>query len=364
MKIQIVISAISLLLVGIVSATPAFGQYAEVAKIREATQVLNEIQSVPLSGIPDGELQHCSAVVIVPNVIKIGFVASGRHGKGIAMVRTEDGTWGNPIFVSLTGGGFGWQAGIQSTDVIMLFKSRETVESMLTGRFTIGADASVAAGPVGRQASAATDAQLKAEILSYSRSRGLFAGVALDGSALTIDNAANTAFYGANAALLPNSLIRQKDLPVPQEVRTLQTALGNPAPAPVPGGAIVTPHPVPTVLPTPAAPQAIEVVRRELDASSRSLNVLVDANWQQYLAMPSEVYQPGLLPSIVSIQGSLDHFNTVQYDPKYQALQVLPEFKRTHDLLRQYLFLLRHSQSTEPATSTLPQQQPVQPSIR
>ncbi|HEY0179704.1 MAG TPA: lipid-binding SYLF domain-containing protein, partial [Dokdonella sp.] len=111
-------------------------------------------------------------------------------------VKTRDGTWSNPSFVSLTGGSVGFQAGVSSTDVILVFRTQRGVDSIVHGKFTLGADASAAAGPVGRSAQASTDAQLKAEIYSYSRSRGLFAGAALDGSALTIDNDANQSVYG------------------------------------------------------------------------------------------------------------------------------------------------------------------------
>jgi lipid-binding SYLF domain-containing protein len=161
-----------------------------------AVRVLKEIMMAPDKAIPKDLLQNAHAIAVVPDVIKAGFVVGGRHGDGLISVKTRDGTWSNPSFVSLTGGSVGFQAGVSSTDVVLVFRTQRGVDSIVHGKFTLGADASAAAGPVGRSATASTDAQLKAEIYSYSRSRGLFAGAALDGSALTIDNDANQAVYG------------------------------------------------------------------------------------------------------------------------------------------------------------------------
>lgn len=161
-----------------------------------AVRVLKEIMMAPDKAIPKDLLQNAHAIAVVPDVIKAGFVVGGRHGDGLISVKTRDGTWSNPSFVSLTGGSVGFQAGVSSTDVVLVFRTQRGVDSIVHGKFTLGADASAAAGPVGRSATASTDAQLKAEIYSYSRSRGLFAGASLDGSALTIDNDANQAVYG------------------------------------------------------------------------------------------------------------------------------------------------------------------------
>lgn len=161
-----------------------------------AVRVLKEIMMAPDKAIPKDLLENAHAIAVVPDVIKAGFVVGGRHGDGLISVKTRDGTWSNPSFVSLTGGSVGFQAGVSSTDVVLVFRTQRGVDSIVHGKFTLGADASAAAGPVGRSATASTDAQLKAEIYSYSRSRGLFAGAALDGSALRIDNDANQAVYG------------------------------------------------------------------------------------------------------------------------------------------------------------------------
>ena len=158
--------------------------------IRQSEQVLAEIMAIPARRIPETLLAEAQGVVIVPNVIKVGFIAGVRRGHGVVMVRDNDGEWSLPQFLTLTGGSVGWQAGIQGTDVVLVFTTKKGVEGLLGGKFTIGADASATAGPVGRNAAAATDATLRSEILSYSRSRGLFLGVAIDGSVLEIDQEA------------------------------------------------------------------------------------------------------------------------------------------------------------------------------
>ena len=168
----------------------------ETKVVRNAVEVLEDISAIPEKGIPPTLLQNAYGITVVPGVIKIGFVVGGRHGRGVVLVRDDRGGWSNPVFISLTGGSVGWQIGAQSTDVILVFKSMKSIDGIMKGKFTLGADAAIAAGPVGRRAEAATDAQFKAEIYSYSRSRGLFAGVSVEGAALQIDDEANADFYG------------------------------------------------------------------------------------------------------------------------------------------------------------------------
>jgi len=179
------------------SATAAFAGSREDARARNAVRVLTEIQAIPESAIPDKLLDEARAIVVVPDTIKAGLVIGGRRGHGLLSVKNPDGTWSNPSFVTLTGGSIGFQAGVQSADVVLAFRSDRGLESIVNGKFTLGADAGVAAGPLGRNASTATDGELKAEIWSWSRARGLFAGVALDGAVLAIDDEANQAVYGA-----------------------------------------------------------------------------------------------------------------------------------------------------------------------
>jgi lipid-binding SYLF domain-containing protein len=167
-------------------------------RARNAVRVLNEIQEIPEQGIPDKLLDEGRAIVVIPDTIKAGLVIGGRRGHGLMSVKNPDGSWSNPVFVKLTGGSIGFQAGVQSSDVVLVFRNDRSLDNLVNGKFTLGADAGVAAGPVGRNAAAATDGQLKAEIWSWSRARGLFAGVALDGAVLQIDDAANLDAYGTN----------------------------------------------------------------------------------------------------------------------------------------------------------------------
>lgn len=151
--------------------------------------------------IPAGLIRDCAAIAIIPDVIKAGFVIGGRHGKGVLLVRTKSGGWSDPAFIDIKGGSVGWQAGVQSADIVLVFRTPRGVENIAEGKFTLGADAGIAAGPLGRQAEASTDSAFKAEILSYSRSRGLYAGLSLQGSSLQEDRKANKKFYGAEATM-------------------------------------------------------------------------------------------------------------------------------------------------------------------
>jgi lipid-binding SYLF domain-containing protein len=189
-----------LLLTGLAMLLPTMAVHAEdppLVRASNAVRVLSDIMQAPDKAIPQDLLRDAKAIAVIPDLLKVGFVFGGRRGEGLISVKSPDGTWSNPSFITMTGGSVGFQAGVSSTDVVLVFRTQRGVDSIVRGKFTLGADASAAAGPVGRTATAATDGQLKAEIYSYSRTRGLFAGVALDGSALRIDYDANAAVYGA-----------------------------------------------------------------------------------------------------------------------------------------------------------------------
>ena len=164
--------------------------------LTDATAVLTELEAIPKQGIPSSLIADAQAIAVIPRVIKAGFLIGGRGGHGVVLVRGENGTWSEPTFVNIGGASVGFQAGVQATDLVLVFRNRKALERILDGKgkLTLGADAAVAAGPVGRQAQAGTDAKLKSEILSYSRSRGLFAGVALDGAILAPDDRANRSY--------------------------------------------------------------------------------------------------------------------------------------------------------------------------
>lgn len=202
------------------------------ATLLNATQVLNELKGAPDQSVPNWLLERAYAVAVVPEVIKVGLILGGRRGSGAMVMRRPDGGWGNPIFINLTGGSFGFQWGVQSTDVVLVFTSKASVEGLVGGKVTLGADASVAAGPVGRQTAAATDIGLNAQVYSYSRSKGLFLGVSLDGSALTIDNSANEAYYG-KPGVLASELTAPNAPRAPESAAQFIAAIGGIAqPAP------------------------------------------------------------------------------------------------------------------------------------
>ncbi len=177
------------------ASTGAWAQAREEGRLLMASQVLEELRNSRDQYIPDKLLERAYAIAVIPDMTKIAFFAGGRRGHGVLVVRDKDGRFTSPTFITMTGGSFGWQWGVQSTDIMLVFTTRKGVEGITGGKFTLGADASVAAGPVGRQASASTDTSFKAEVYSYSRTRGVFAGLSLDGTALTIDDEANETFY-------------------------------------------------------------------------------------------------------------------------------------------------------------------------
>lgn len=169
----------------------------EEGRLLTATEVLQEVQVMPDQQIPDALLSRAYGIAVIPDVTKVAFIFGGRHGNGVLVVRDKlNSPWSNPTFVSLTGGSWGFQAGAQSSDIVLVFTTKTGIEGIAGGKLTLGADASVATGPVGRQGSAATDIGFNAEIYSYARTRGLFGGIALDGSVISIDRSANAALYG------------------------------------------------------------------------------------------------------------------------------------------------------------------------
>jgi SH3 domain-containing YSC84-like protein 1 len=164
-------------------------------RVEASADVLNEIQAAPDKGIPEDVLRSAECVAVVPSMIKGAFIVGGNHGRGIASCRTPNG-WSSPAFFVVTGGSIGWQIGGQAIDVVMLIMNKNGMKRLLSSEFQLGADASVAAGPVGRQADAGTDWKMRAEVLTYSRARGLFAGVSLNGAVIKQDKDSTREFYG------------------------------------------------------------------------------------------------------------------------------------------------------------------------
>lgn len=188
------IAPLAALLAALLLPALAAAQTREDAKLITATQVLNELRATPDQSIPTWLFDRAYGIAVIPDVIKGAFMFGGRHGNGVLSARDGNGRFSEPVFISLTGGSFGWQIGAQAADVVLVFASQRSLENFARGQFTLGASASVAAGPMGRVGEAA--AGKDAEIYSYSRARGLFAGVALDGTVLAFDRKANRNFYG------------------------------------------------------------------------------------------------------------------------------------------------------------------------
>jgi len=171
-------------------------QTDEGARAANAAAVLGEIMDAPDQAIPEGLMKKAYGIAVIPHVVKGAFGIGGRFGKGLVAQRNADGGWGTPLFIEIGGGSFGLQLGVEATDVIMVFTNHAGIQPLLKGKLKIGADASATAGPVGRKAEVGTDILLKSAIYSYSRSKGLFAGVALDGAVLQLDDDANKSVYG------------------------------------------------------------------------------------------------------------------------------------------------------------------------
>ncbi|HVW39035.1 MAG TPA: lipid-binding SYLF domain-containing protein [Pirellulales bacterium] len=314
-----------LLVVGLLMETASANRGPE-RTVELSTQVLHDIMGIPVRRIPEKLLADAQGIAIIPEVIKVGFVGGIRRGRGVVMVRDRDGDWGLPQFVILTGGSVGWQAGIQSTDVILVFRTKKSIEGLLSGKFTLGAGASVAAGPVGRSAEAATDAELKAEILSYSRGRGVFAGVAIDGSAIEIDGQSHQSFYGSPANVLPTV--------VPDSAMRLLTEVAS-----LTGGR----EPQAIAAPIPGDPSAggpvgtsADDLRARLASDATKLQALLDRRWQEHLALPAAVFSTDKHATADSLRAALERFDRIAADTRYRGLQQRPEFQATHDDLRQY----------------------------
>ena len=197
----------------------------QIEQSEKASKAFNEIMAAPDKGIPQNLIDSAKCVAVFPSVLKAGFIAGGRGGRGVASCRTASG-WSAPAFFNLGGGSVGLQIGAESTDFVMLVMNDKGMNSLLSDQFTLGGDISVAAGPVGRQASAETDAKLKAEILSYSRSKGLFAGLELKGVVIKPDKDDIKEVYGENVTAR-DVLNGNKPASAPSAVSSFPTTLSR-----------------------------------------------------------------------------------------------------------------------------------------
>jgi lipid-binding SYLF domain-containing protein len=244
----------------VAAANSAWAGAREEGRLLTATEVLEDVRAMPDVRLPDTLLAHAYGIAVIPDVTKVAFIFGGRHGNGVLVVRDKlSDPWSNPCFVSLTGGSWGFQAGAQSSDIILVFTTKRGIEGIAGGKITLGADASVATGPVGRQGSAGTDITFDAEIYSYARTRGLFGGLAVDGSVMAIDRSANASVYhqsGITASEIfagqspPPPATAQRFLERLAEVTRSAARAATPPSAPAPG-----------VPPSSNAPPAAEPAR-------------------------------------------------------------------------------------------------------
>jgi len=225
MKKRLTLSALTVIITILLSLGTVAAASKETKKINDATEVMEAISAIPEKGIPTSLLAKARGIAVMPGVIKLGFVVGGRYGKGVMAVRRNKG-WTDPVFLTMGGASVGYQIGAQSTDIILVFMSKKSVDGIISGKVTLGVDASVAAGPVGRHAEASTDILLKSEIYSYSRSRGLFAGFSFEGGVLQIDDQADEKFYGSKD-ITPEDIFAGKIRSVPASAKKFKRSLSK-----------------------------------------------------------------------------------------------------------------------------------------
>ncbi len=308
----------ALVLAAMGEGVPASAQMRETQTVDRSTAVLVELSRIPEDGIPPALLQSAEGIAIIPGVIKAGFLASARFGRGVVLVKSKQQVWSEPVFVTLAGGGFGFQAGAQATDLILVFTNRRAIDGFLVGRgkFTLGADASVAAGPLGRQVSAGTDVRLQSEILTYSRSRGLFAGISLEGASLALDWQANVSYYGEVAS--PSDVLAGRIKSEPPSAAKLRgwltyfsgaptagtaprgTTPGAPAAPngePLPGGDVLPPEAPPLANPDDLPPEAgASTVTGPPVATSARVPTQRSGGWRRASAVDPTRIEPPLDP--------------------------------------------------------------------
>ncbi len=260
---QRIIALLTLVLALALGSGAAIADAKTDKRLENSRKVFESFTDLSEQSVPTWLLERAYGIVVVPQVVKGAVFFGGRGGRGVMSVRNPDGSWSNPVFVTLAGGSWGFQFGVQASDVVLVLMSRKSVEGISGGKVTLGADASVAAGPLGRTASAETDATLKAQVLSYSRSEGLFFGVALDGSVISIDDKSNASAYGVSDILASQILEGKITNPPPGAAeftaalnRATQAAEAPAAPVTLPGE-----KPAAAPPPKPAAPKEGEAAK-------------------------------------------------------------------------------------------------------
>lgn len=332
---------------------PALAQFAEDAVVQNATVVLEQAMATPGKAIPQAMLKDAQGVAIIPNVIKGGLIVGARHGNGVLVTRDADGNWQAPVFVTLSGGNIGWQIGVQASDLVLVFKTPQSIQGIMNGKFTIGADASAAAGPVGRQTAAATDGRLQAEIYTYSRSRGLFAGVSIDGSVIQLDPVANAMYYRSAAPgqppVAPQSATRLVSEiakyagPAAQVVQVAAVAQVPLQPAPLQPAPLQPAQWQAAAEPQPLAGAQPAAVQRQLVQAANRMFERLDPQWSNFLALPPEIFH-GRQPALANLEACLARFDKVAADTQYQQLTATPDFQQVHAELRAYVAAVRQAE--------------------
>jgi SH3 domain-containing YSC84-like protein 1 len=289
--------------------------------IANASQLLSETMAKPLSRVPQSMIENACGVAIIPNVIKGSFIVGARHGKGVLFVKEPNGVWHAPVFVSLTGGNIGWQVGVQSSDIILVFKTQRSIQGILNGKLTLGADVAAAAGPVGREGGVGTDGKLQAEVYTYSRSRGLFAGVSIDGSVLQVDRLSTGTYYQITAT--------NQTPTIPPPAQQLTETVARYAATLAAGAASGT-----SALQVGASES--EVVRGQLVQIAPKLYDLLDESWKQYLGLPAVMFLGGTPPDAATINEIVGRYDAVARDPQFATLAARPEFQSVYGLLKHY----------------------------
>lgn len=201
---------------------------AEAERASDAVNVLTEIMRIPENSIPEDLMARAHGIAVIPHVVKGAFGFGGQWGKGLMSQRREDGTWSAPAYIEIGGGSFGLQIGVQATDIVLVFTDEDGIKGIVKGKVKLGADASATAGPVGRKAEVGTDVLLRSAVFAYSRSRGLFAGISLDGSVIGMDNNANRKIYGND--MTGEKILLGNDVGTNNVVQPFVTELQNVSP--------------------------------------------------------------------------------------------------------------------------------------
>lgn len=331
----------SLLLTALASSA-AEAQYQVVQNPTEmtvinATTVFSQAMAMPQNEIPRGLLANAQAIAIIPDMMKGAFVFGAQYGHGVLIIRDANGAWQAPRMIQIAGGSFGYQIGVQATDLILVFRTPQSVQNLLRGTLKVGVDASAAIGPVGRQTSAATDFRTMAEILSYSRARGAYVGASIDGSSISLEPSAEAIYYQPPGSFPASAAQLLQVINAYTTVQPVAQPIGQPPVLPLTPGQVVPAPGTSGWIPSGQHSGDAETARAQLDASYRQLNSYTATQgpaWQSYLALPSDVSTPNQTPNPQGIQTALQKYETVSRDPQYAALSTRPDFQQTLASLR------------------------------